>query len=132
MTGYDYPPEIKARIEVYRQAIYRDLEENEEKYRQDRLDANARSRANIHASRARRLGGGGRYTPDEWKQLIKDTGSKCLACGAPETVCSLEVDHIIPISKGGTSFIDNIQPLCMHCNGKKWTKIINYRVETGV
>ena len=35
----------------------------------------------------------------------------------------LEVDHIVPVSKGGLSAPDNLQTLCWRCNRTKSNKI---------
>lgn len=42
--------------------------------------------------------------------------STCVMCGrkAPEVV--LHVDHIVPVSEGGTTTLDNLQTLCADCN----------------
>ena len=37
----------------------------------------------------------------------------------------LEVDHIIPIIKGGLTKEDNLQTLCWKCNRSKGAKIVN-------
>ena len=37
----------------------------------------------------------------------------------------LEIDHIIPLSKGGLSIEENLQTLCWRCNRSKGAKIIN-------
>lgn len=37
----------------------------------------------------------------------------------------LEIDHIIPIAKGGLTTEDNLQTLCWKCNRSKGTKTIN-------
>lgn len=44
----------------------------------------------------------------------------CRLCGAIGKDTPLEVDHIIPHSKGGSATLDNLQTLCINCNrGKK-------------
>ena len=42
---------------------------------------------------------------------------RCQNCGwSVENGASLHVDHIIPVSKGGTNARDNLQALCAPCN----------------
>ena len=65
----------------------------------------------------------------EWNTLLKRYEYKCLCCGRSDV--QLTVDHIIPLSKGGTSSADNLQPLCMNCNVRKGVRIIDYRPDTG-
>ncbi|MFJ3634641.1 HNH endonuclease [Streptomyces sp. NPDC090112] len=49
------------------------------------------------------------------RALVRD-GFACTSCGARE---SLEVDHIIPISRGGTWELENAQTLCKSCHWQK-------------
>ncbi len=46
---------------------------------------------------------------------------RCRKCG--KSTDDLEVDHIIPISKGGKSTFDNLQTLCHRCNYRKGSNI---------
>ena len=62
----------------------------------------------------------------EWENLKKQYGYICPSCKQPEPIITLTEDHIIPLSKGGSDLIENIQPLCLKCNMKKHTKIIKY------
>lgn len=32
----------------------------------------------------------------------------------------LELDHVIPVTKGGSSDLSNMQALCTGCNARKW------------
>jgi 5-methylcytosine-specific restriction endonuclease McrA len=75
--------------------------------------------------RTRKTQAGGTFTIEEWFTLCFAVGFRCLCCGENKP---LEADHIIPVSKGGTSWLWNIQPLCGDCNKKKRSKIIDYRV----
>lgn len=66
----------------------------------------------------------GKITGEEWREIKNKYGNVCLRCGTSKR---LSIDHVIPISKGGTNTVDNIQPLCGKCNSTKGTKIIDYR-----
>lgn len=55
--------------------------------------------------------------PDEVRILVwRRDGGKCVKCGSQE---DLEYDHIIPVSKGGSSTARNLQLLCERCNREK-------------
>lgn len=82
-----------------------------------------------HKYRTERTNGGGAYSAAEWNAVLKRYGNKCLCCG--RTDVKLTADHIIPVSKGGSSNIDNLQPLCQTCNSKKRDKTIDYRPDKG-
>lgn len=50
-------------------------------------------------------------------EVMERDGRACQACGVrPEDGARLQVDHIIPVAKGGRGGIDNLQVLCWDCN----------------
>jgi len=54
----------------------------------------------------------------KWFAVLARDKWKCLSCGrsAREDGVLLEVDHIIPRSKGGSDDMSNLQTLCKKCN----------------
>ena len=60
--------------------------------------------------------------PDRFRTavLVRD-GARCRKC---RTVLHLEIDHIIPVSKGGKTEESNLQTLCRRCNRRKSKKLI--------
>lgn len=60
-------------------------------------------------------------------QILRRDGSKCRICGRTSDEVPLEVDHIKPISEGGTDEIENLATLCRDCNlGKSNYKFSDY------
>lgn len=61
------------------------------------------------------------------RQFIKERDNyTCKNCGnstLKEPNLLLEIDHIIPVSKGGVTTEDNLQTLCWKCNRAKSSKI---------
>jgi 5-methylcytosine-specific restriction endonuclease McrA len=64
----------------------------------------------------------GTFKKQEWEEMKKLYNYTCPCCDKKEPEIKLTIDHIIPLSKGGTNTIDNIQPLCLKCNCKKNNK----------
>jgi hypothetical protein len=57
------------------------------------------------------------------KTRDKHTCRYCSVSLAAEPHLLLEVDHVIPLSKGGLSTLDNLQTLCWRCNRTKSNKV---------
>ena len=79
------------------------------------------------AYRARKLKAEGSYSFQQWEELKKKYNYMCLCCKQQEPFIKLTADHIIPLTKGGSNDIGNIQPLCRSCNGRKFVSSIDYR-----
>lgn len=63
---------------------------------------------------------GGTFDPkrDDYMQRVAYFDGKCAYCEAPFE----QLDHSIPLSRGGTNFASNIRPICKGCNRSKYTK----------
>ena len=74
----------------------------------------------------KKLENGGCHSFSEWETLKAQYNWTCPCCLKKEPEINLTEDHIIPIKKGGSDNIENIQPLCRSCNSIKHTNIIKY------
>ncbi len=55
-------------------------------------------------------------TPELRQAIYEHDHYRCVKCGVS---ADLTLDHIIPLSKGGTNDRDNLRTLCMPCNRSK-------------
>jgi 5-methylcytosine-specific restriction endonuclease McrA len=77
-----------------------------------------------HNKRAAKRNSQGKFTAGEWANLKEIYNHSCANCMIRDS--NLTVDHIIPLSKGGSNSLSNIQPLCLSCNCSKSAKAIVY------
>ncbi|MGR4893359.1 HNH endonuclease [Sphingopyxis sp. LARHCG72] len=79
-----------------------------------------RSKAAERQARYRQRGGG--QVPDDVRQeVFRRDGYQCCECRSDDR---LEIDHIIPLNKGGhPTDIENLQTLCRPCNARKRDRI---------
>ena len=49
----------------------------------------------------------------------RDGGARCRYCGRRQKLRELTIDHVIPLSRGGTHAIENLVLSCAACNGAK-------------
>jgi len=75
-----------------------------------------------------KIGNGGSHTLGEWEHLKALYNWTCPSCWKKEPEIKLSKDHIIPLSKGGSDNLENLQPLCRSCNSKKKDKTKKYEI----
>ena len=87
--------------------------------------------------KARKLGRVIHFTPAEFRELKHQLGDCCICCHRHEselTSLGLKIvpDHVVPLAKGGSDDIENIQPLCSNgvgaCNQRKGATFANYMI----
>jgi 5-methylcytosine-specific restriction endonuclease McrA len=69
--------------------------------------------------KAKKYGGQGSYTVQEWQEVLEKQKYRCFYCNTQltrETACQ---EHKIPLIRGGSSDISNVVASCHPCNHKK-------------
>lgn len=115
-----YRQENASRVREYNRQYYEDNREKMlERVRQWKLDNPEKHRESERRRRARlnecQLG-----VVDE-EAIRKRCGECCFYCGSSD---DLTLDHIVPISSGGTHCTDNLVVACRSCNGSKGSREI--------
>lgn len=91
----------------------------------ERVLANVKRR--IHRLRAAH----GEYTVAEIEAIYRAQKGRCAAehgCGKKFARTKMEIDHIVPVSKGGCNFPFNLQLLCKSCNRRKHARLLTKKM----
>lgn len=127
-------PKIRAWLKADREANpekyharFTEWHEKNSDYNRDRklawIEANPDAHsAQINRRRARLMAAEGEgVSPQQWKAIMADYGRCCAYCARPGR---LTMDHVIPLSNGGTHDIHNVVPACRSCNSSKNNKTL--------
>lgn len=95
------------------------IKSNNDKYWQTEKGKESR-RNRVRNRRAKLAQVENSLTAKEWKEILVQYRYKCVYCGSKKNI---EMDHIIPISKGGPHIKSNVVPACRRCNSSKNNKL---------
>lgn len=60
-----------------------------------------------------------KFSKEMRKEVYRKSEGKCLLCGKFVDYDDFTVDHIVPLAKGGTNDVSNLQCACKRCNSIK-------------
>lgn len=120
----------KARYAANREAVLEQnrawrqehLEQHREQCRKWAREHPVEMRLIVARRRALVAGAEGSHTKRDIERLFDEQDGFCLACRGDLVVLGYHVDHIHPVSKGGSNSPENLQLLCPTCNRKKSNK----------
>lgn len=118
--------ERQRKHKAWREANREKFDEYQRSYRETnrerlRIKDRAAYRANEEQRKAdkhRRRAVEGSYTPEDIKRIFEAQKGRCAYC-RKSIKKSYHVDHVRPVSKGGTSWPSNLQLTCSGCNLSK-------------
>jgi 5-methylcytosine-specific restriction endonuclease McrA len=94
-------------------------------YNKEWNDAHRESiRSHVRNRRAKINGAVGKHTQDDIMRIYKNQSGLCKYCGK-EVGNKFHVDHVNPISRGGSNFPDNLVISCQFCNDSKGNKLLS-------
>jgi 5-methylcytosine-specific restriction endonuclease McrA len=140
-SALKYPDRVRARYQRWDEAnreqrmhYYREYndahrEEKRQGYRLRRMNMPSERRKTYYAqhnfTRRARLVNALRTERIDKQALIERDKWTCYICGCICIPENITLDHVIPLSRGGTHTADNLRVACKSCNGSKGAKSLH-------
>ena len=134
---YSQLPDVKAQVNALRACRPSLKAQRHDDYLKHRKEYAARSKAWAKAHPARRKDSVRRNSSKRRAQkivttvediskqsvsnLFESVNGRCVYCGAK---ADLTLDHVVPLSRGGTHTLENLVGACFSCNSSKGNKLI--------
>lgn len=124
----DNKSSIKSYMRVYGRKHYRENKESKSRYGREYFKLNA-SIARERRQRRRALRRGADDDGSTNESVIARWGGTCYLCGVPvaedgKPLESYHLEHVVPLSKGGSHTIDNLRPSCAKDNLSKGAGVL--------
>lgn len=114
-------PERRAWMAQYRESNKDKAREYAAEYRSQNMD---KFRVYTQDRRARKLSAPTyTFTDSDWRRLVNRFGGRCAYCG--ELSEALQIDHVVPLSRGGVNGVGNYLPACPRCNRSKNSSLLS-------
>lgn len=78
--------------------------------------------ANVRSYKAKKRGAEGSHCAKDIEEILVLQGGFCVYCKIEISNGNKHIDHITPISRGGSNGPENLQVLCRTCNMRKHDK----------
>lgn len=121
----------QARVRAYQQAYRQtNIERTRARKRSYRQANPERVRAWLNRRRVRKLQSEGAHTASDIQAQYARQKGRCYWCGE-KVGDDFHVDHIVPLSRGGADWPDNLVIACPACNMSKHNKLPHEWIEGG-
>ena len=94
------------------------VQDNPDKAKQFKHAQPAYRAARTQTRRARESGAAGRYTGADVSKILSAQNHRCFYCGTDITKHP-QVDHVMPLARGGSNWPSNLVGACADCNARK-------------